>query len=88
LQIHGSIGVTDEMPFLGFIRDSFNMALADGPTEVHLTNLARAILRGYEPDEDVFPDYHTPRRLERARIKYADVLRRHGLQPAAHTASV
>ena len=88
LQIHGSIGVTDEMPFLGAIRDSYNMGLADGPTEVHLTNLARELLRGYEPDEDVFPDYHTLRRLERARAKFADVLHRHGLQPALHTASV
>lgn len=79
LQIHGSIGVSDEMPFMSYVKDSFIMALADGPTEVHLTNLARAVLRGYGPDSEIFPDYHTPRRRERAELKYADVLARHGI---------
>ena len=88
LQIHGSIGISDEMPFMGYVRDSFTMALADGPTEVHLTNLARAVLRGYSPDSEMFPDYHTLRRRESAQLKYADVLQRHGHQLAAHTAGV
>jgi len=88
LQIHGSIGISDEMPFMGYVRDSFTMALADGPTEVHLTNLARAVLRGYSPDPELFPDYHTLRRRERAQLKYADVLERHALLPTAGAAGV
>jgi acyl-CoA dehydrogenase len=88
LQLHGSIGISDEMPFMGYVRDSFTMALADGPTEVHLTNLARAVLRGYSPDPEMFPDYHTLRRRERAQLKYADVLERHGLLPTASAAGV
>ncbi|MCW3472713.1 acyl-CoA dehydrogenase family protein [Rhodococcus pyridinivorans] len=78
LQIHGSLGVTEEMPFLGYIKDSFQMGLADGPTEVHLTTLGRIILREYEPDNDLFPEYHIPRRLEVAREKFALVLNEHG----------
>ena len=79
LQIHGSIGISDEMPFMDAIRYSYTLALADGPTEVHLTNLARMLLRRYQPDDDVFPDYHTPRRRERAAEKFKDVLDRRGV---------
>ncbi len=35
LQIHGSLGVSDEMPFSAMVIESFHMGLADGPTEVH-----------------------------------------------------
>jgi len=79
LQIHGSIGISDEMPFMDAVRDSFIVGLADGPTEVHQTNLAKALLRNYAPDDDVFPDYHVIRRRERAEAKFADILGRHGV---------
>ncbi|WP_329410190.1 acyl-CoA dehydrogenase family protein [Nocardia vinacea] len=77
LQIHGSIGTTAEMPFLGYVRDSYTMALADGPTEVHLTNLARALLRNYQADTDTFPDYHIPRRRQEAEEKFRLLLDKH-----------
>jgi acyl-CoA dehydrogenase len=83
LQIHGSIGITDEMPFMSAVRDSYWIALADGPTEVHQTNLAKALLLGYSADSDVFPDYHIPRRRERAEAKFAEVLARHGVLSGA-----
>src|SRR5690606_32058915 len=35
LHVHGSMGVSEEMPFAGYILRSFQMGLADGPTEVH-----------------------------------------------------
>ena len=35
LQIHGSLGVSEEMPFSAMVIESFHMGLADGPTEVH-----------------------------------------------------
>jgi len=78
LQIHGSIGTSEEMPFLGYLKDSYLMGLADGPTEVHLTNLARALLRDVEPDSEVFPDYHVPRLRARAEELYGDILAKHG----------
>ena len=78
LQIHGSIGTSDEMPFLGYLKESYQMGLADGPTEVHLINLARALVRGVEPDQDLFPDYHVPILRKRAEELYHDVLVAHG----------
>ena len=41
LQIHGSLGVTHEMPFVQYLVESFVLGLADGPTEVHKVTLAR-----------------------------------------------
>lgn len=78
LQIHGSLGVSNEMPFLQYIAQSFTMGLADGPTEVHKVTLARQVLRGYEPSADLFPTRHIPKLREAALTKYADVLKRHG----------
>ncbi len=40
LQIHGSLGISDEMPFVSMVVNAFHLALADGPTEVHKVTLA------------------------------------------------
>ena len=39
--------------------------------------LARAVLRGYEPDHGVFPDHHLLRLRKQAKTKYAEILNRH-----------
>src|ERR1700712_77376 len=74
LQIHGSLGVSDEMPFVDMILSSYTMGLADGPTEVHKQTLAKQIVRGYKPSEDLFPSRHIPRLREAALLRYADLL--------------
>ena len=76
LQIHGSIGLSTEMPFAAGVLDSFHMGLADGPTEVHKVTVARQVLGRYQGTEDVFPEYHLVRRREAAIEKYAHVLER------------
>lgn len=76
LQIHGSLGVSEEMPFAGFIIRSFQMGLADGPTEVHKITLARQVLRDYNANPELFPAYHRPTAALAARHKYRDVLDR------------
>lgn len=76
LQIHGSLGVSEEMPFAGFIIRSFQMGLADGPTEVHKITLARQVLRDYSADPELFPAYHRPTAALAARHKYRAVLDR------------
>jgi acyl-CoA dehydrogenase len=74
LHIHGSLGVSNEMPFVGQVIGSFVMGIADGPTEVHKITLAKQILKKYEPTDEPFPAYHLPRRREAAREKYAEFL--------------
>jgi acyl-CoA dehydrogenase len=74
LQIHGSLGVTTEMPFVEQVMESFVMGLADGPTEVHKVTLARQILRGYKGTKTLFPSGHIPALREAAIKKYADII--------------
>jgi acyl-CoA dehydrogenase len=50
------------------------MGIVDGPTEVHKVVVAKDILRDVKPSDGVFPSYHTPTRLEAARIKFAAYL--------------
>ncbi|MEA3001800.1 MAG: acyl-CoA dehydrogenase [Sphingomonadales bacterium] len=61
LHLHGSLGLSDEMPFMNWVTESYFLALADGPTEVHKVTVARQVLRDYAPTAELFPDYHLPR---------------------------
>jgi acyl-CoA dehydrogenase len=74
LQIHGSLGVSNEMPFGAMVLESFHMGLADGPTEVHKLALAREVLKRHRPTDDLFPTGHLPRLAAAARDKYDDLL--------------
>jgi acyl-CoA dehydrogenase len=78
IQIHGSLGVSHEMPFAQWHLEAFHMGLADGATEVHLTALARDLLRGHRGTADLFPTAHVLRRRAEARERFADVLTAHG----------
>lgn len=70
LQIHGSLGLSNEMPFMWMIAESFHMGLADGPTEVHKTVVARQLMKGAKSSPDVFPSGHLPRRSAAAHQQY------------------
>jgi acyl-CoA dehydrogenase len=74
LQVHGSLGVSNEMPFGAMVLESFHMGLADGATEVHKVTLARQLLADYEPSDDLFPSTHLPKLRARAHEKYDDLL--------------
>ena len=75
LHLHGSIGVSSEMPFAKGVIDSFFLGLADGPTEVHKVTVAREVLGNYEPSKDLFPEYHLLRRKAAAQAKYGSALK-------------
>jgi acyl-CoA dehydrogenase len=74
LQLHGSLGVSHEMPFASMVLESFHMGLADGATEVHKVTLAREVLKGYTGTEDLFPTQHLPRLRAEAEARFAAVL--------------
>jgi acyl-CoA dehydrogenase len=76
LHLHGSLGISNEMPFTGMLIASYSMGLADGPTEVHKVTVARQVLREYEPADDLFPSYHLPRRRHEAITQYGDLIER------------
>lgn len=74
LHLHGSLGVSNEMPFSAQITESFVMGLADGPTEVHKVTVARQVLRDYKPTDGLFPTGHMLTLREKAIRKYAELL--------------
>jgi acyl-CoA dehydrogenase len=73
LQIHGSIGVSTEMPFMHQIAVSFVMGLADGPTEVHKITVAKQVLRDHRPTNDLFPAYSLLSTRDRAREQHPEL---------------
>ncbi len=74
LHIHGALGVSNEMPFMGMITGALVMGIADGPTEVHKVTVAKQVLRDYQADNDLFPAYHIPKLRQAAADKYAGEL--------------
>jgi acyl-CoA dehydrogenase len=74
MQIHGALGTSSDMPFYRMLLGASVMGLADGPTEVHKVTVARQVLRDYKPSDDIWPTRHIPKRLEAAKIQYADYL--------------
>jgi len=76
LQIHGSLGVSDEMLFSAMLIESFHMGLADGPTDVHKVTVARHVLSEYTPAEGLFPTAHLPTRRDEVLACHEDVIER------------
>jgi acyl-CoA dehydrogenase len=74
IQLHGSLGVTLETPLADMWMGLPSLALADGPTEVHLAQVAKAHLKNTKPAAGLFPTEHRVARLEEARRLFADYL--------------
>ncbi|MEV4235514.1 acyl-CoA dehydrogenase family protein [Nocardia sp. NPDC049737] len=74
MQVHGALGTTNEMPFFRMIHGAGVMGLADGPTEVHKTTVAKQVLRDYQPTDGMWPTEWIPGKQEAARAKFAEYL--------------
>jgi acyl-CoA dehydrogenase len=78
LQIHGSLGISDEMPFVSMIVNGLHVGIADGPTEIHKVTIARELLRDVAAHDGLFPTQHLPTLAQEARDKFTETLARHG----------
>lgn len=76
IQVHGALGVSNELPLSGMLLSSYVMGIADGPTEVHKVTVARQVLRDYEGTNQLFPDYTLPNRRESALAEYGHLIER------------
>lgn len=76
IQVHGALGVSNELPLTGMLLSSYVMGIADGPTEVHKVTVARQVLRDYEGTDQLFPDYALPNRKAEAIAQYAGEIER------------
>src|ERR1700712_5248191 len=74
LHLHGSLGTTHELPLAEWWMSVPSLALADGPTEVHRTTIAKQLLKGYRPAAGLFPSEHVPPKRAAARQRYATIL--------------
>lgn len=74
MQVHGALGVSNEMPFFRMILAAGVLGIADGPTEVHKVTVARQVLRDHRPSDGPWPTGHLPRRREEARARLAELL--------------
>jgi acyl-CoA dehydrogenase len=74
LHLHGSLGVSRDMPFAHQVIWSFVVGLADGPTEVHKITVAKQVLRQYHASPTAFPSYFRPYAAEAAKRKLQDTV--------------
>ena len=61
LQVHGSLGVTNEMPFMAMLMNAMVMGLGDGPTEVSTLSIDETLAAWVERNDCRPP---TPQRTE------------------------
>ncbi len=76
IQVHGAMGLTEQLPLANVLLGGVALGLADGPTEAHKVNLARLLLKDYEAEDPEWPSEFLDNRIEAARAKYGDRLDR------------
>ena len=74
IQVHGALGVSNELPLGGMWMTAPVMALVDGPSEVHRVTVARQLLKRYKPAEGLWPTEHLPSKVDAARELLADYI--------------
>ena len=74
MHLHGSLGMSDEVPLMHMWASIPELGVVDGPSEVHKITVARTVLRDFEPAPGLFPTYHSPAQRERAMKKYGHYL--------------
>jgi acyl-CoA dehydrogenase len=74
MHLHGSLGVSNELPLGGMLVAAMALGLADGPSEVHKVTIARQVLKQYKPAEGLFPTEHLPDRRAQARKRFGHLL--------------
>jgi acyl-CoA dehydrogenase len=72
IQVHGALGLTDQMPLVNVLLGGIALGLADGPTEAHKVNLARMLLKNVEAESAEWPSEMLDIRREAVRAKYGE----------------
>ena len=71
LHLHGSLGMSNEMPLMALWQLVPEMGIVDGPTEVHKIAVAKEVLRDRVAAHGLWPSSFLPERIEQARAKLA-----------------
>ncbi len=70
VHLHGALGTSRDTPLAKMWMGVPMLAVADGPTEVHLVQVANALLKNATPAPGLFPSEHIPTRREAARARF------------------
>lgn len=73
VHLHGALGTSRDTPLAKMWMGVPMLAVADGPTEVHLVQVANALLKTAKPAPGLFPSEHIPTQLAAARARFGDV---------------
>ena len=74
MQVHGGLGITEQLPLMDMFMQGLALGLADGPTEAHKVNLARQLLKRYDAEDPSWPSAVLGKRLADAARKYDGLL--------------
>ncbi|HEY7946692.1 MAG TPA: acyl-CoA dehydrogenase family protein [Acidimicrobiales bacterium] len=74
IQVHGALGVSNEMPLGRMWMMAPIVGLVDGPSEVHRVTVARQVLKRYQAAPGLWPTEHLPEKIAAAREKFAEYL--------------
>lgn len=74
INLHGALGVSNEMPLARMLLNAVALGLADGSTEVHKFTIARHALKNSQPSKTGWPSEHIPIRRAAAREQFAHLL--------------
>jgi len=75
IHLHGSLGMSNELPLALMWLQAPWMGVMDGPSEVHISSVARQHLKDYRPHQGLWPSEHLPTRRAAAEATHADLLR-------------
>jgi acyl-CoA dehydrogenase len=73
VHLHGALGTSRDTPLAKMWMGVPMLAVADGPTEVHLVQVANALLKNAKPAPGLFPSEHVPTKRAAARARFGDV---------------
>jgi acyl-CoA dehydrogenase len=72
VHLHGALGTSRDTPLAKMWMGVPMLAVADGPSEVHLVQVANALLKNAKPAAGLFPTEHIPTKRAAARARYRD----------------
>ena len=72
VHLHGALGTSRDTPLAKMWMGVPMLAVADGPTEVHLVQVANALLKNAKPAPGLFPSEHIPAKRAAARARFGD----------------
>jgi acyl-CoA dehydrogenase len=72
VHLHGALGTSRDTPLAKMWMGVPMLAVADGPTEVHLVQVANALLKNAKPAPGLFPSEHIPTKRAAARARLGE----------------